>query len=74
MLDAPYIRFAEHFGACEDETSYAGECAYCKKLLLRNPEWEEDEWIDTNEKGLVCRSCFGRRYFDDIKEKKYDYI
>lgn len=67
MLDAPYIRYAEHFGAPEDNTEYVGQCHYCHKLLMKYPEWEEDEWVDTDEKGLICRSCFGSRYFDDIK-------
>ena len=68
ISDAPYIRFAEHFGAHEDTTEYVGICGYCNKLLMKHPAWEEDEWVDTDEKGLVCRVCFGGRYFDDIKE------
>lgn len=70
MMERPYIREAQLYGAPEDTTEYIGVCRYCGKPLIKNPEWECDEWIETKEKGYICRACFGSSYFDELLEWK----
>lgn len=65
ISDAPWIGNPDYG---RENIEPITECDFCGKQLFAEPVLVEDEWIDTDEKGLVCRSCFGGRYFDDIKE------